>query len=184
MPSLRFNLLKAAIAVLTGVFGAGVLSVGVFGTNPLQAVDREDVLEQMRNSRPSDLQILIEKPDAGGSRIIGIYAVKQGQTDPDIRRYQVWEESPADLNIYYESVSCSRDSPLRVKRTLNATYIHTLNPGGSVNATNREDHLVWWAACVPETAGMDPATLRDKALSLGYSTLIPERQELLPALAP
>ena len=78
MPSLRFNLLKAAIAVLPGLFCV----------DPLQAVDRKDVLEQMRNSRPSDLQILIEKPDAGGSRIIGIYAVKQGQTDPDIRRYR------------------------------------------------------------------------------------------------
>jgi hypothetical protein len=53
-----------------------------------------------------------------------------------------------------------------------------------VNASNRENHLVWWAACVPEMAGTDPATLREKALSLGYSTLIPERQELLPALAP
>ena len=62
--------------------------------------------------------------------------------------------------------------------------MNTVNPGGSVNASNREDHLVWWAACVPEMAGTDPATLREKALSLGYSTLIPERQELLPALAP
>jgi hypothetical protein len=49
---------------------------------------------------------------------------------------------------------------------------------------NREDHLVWWAACVPEVAGTDPATLREKALELGFSTLLSERQEQLPALAP
>ena len=65
-----------------------------------------------------------------------------------------------------------------------AVYVRTINPGGPVNDTNREDHLVWWAACMPQLAGTDPATLRDKALSLGYSTLIPERQEQLPALAP
>jgi hypothetical protein len=33
-------------------------------------------------------------------------------------------------------------------------------------------------------AGTDPASLRQKALDLGYSTLIPERQQQLPALAP
>ena len=43
---------------------------------------------------------------------------------------------------------------------------------------------MWWAACVPDVTGTDPTTLRQKALDLGYSTLIPERQELLPALAP
>lgn len=174
MRSLRSNLLMAAVAVLPVMLDV----------DPLQAIDRKDVLEQMRNSRPSDLQILIEKPDAGGNLVIGIYAIKRGKTDPDLRSYQIWEESPADLNIYSESVSCSLQSPLRVKRTLNAVYVNTVNPGGSVNASNREDHLVWWAACVPEMAGTDPATLREKALSLGYSTLIPERQELLPALAP
>ena len=41
----------------------------------------------------------------------------------------------------------------------------------------------WWAACVPEVAGTDPATLRQKALDLGFSTLISEQQEQLPALA-
>ena len=48
---------------------------------------------------------------------------------------------------------------------------------------NQEDHLVWWATCVPEVAGTDPATLRQKALDLGFSTLIPEQQEQFPALA-
>ena len=97
MRSLRSNLLMAAVAVLPVVLNA----------DPLQAIDRKDVLEQMRNSRPSDLQILIEKPDAGGNLVIGIYAIKRGKTDPDLRSYQIWEESPADLNIYSELVSKS-----------------------------------------------------------------------------
>ena len=151
---------------------------------PIRGIDRQEVLEQMRKSRPQDLKVLIEEPDAGGPRIIGIYAVRTPSTTGTARRYQIWEESPSDLNIYFESVDCSPSSPLRVKRTATAVYVRTINPGGPVNDRNREDHLVWWAACVPELAGTDPATLRDKALSLGYSTLIPERQEQLPALAP
>ena len=62
--------------------------------------------------------------------------------------------------------------------------MRTINPGAVVADRNREDHLVWWGACVPEVAGTDPAPLRQKALDLGFSTLIAERQEQLPALAP
>ena len=148
------------------------------------AIDRKEILEQMKKSRPQNLQVLIEEPDAGGTRTIGIYGIKTGGGDPNLRRYQLWEESPSDLNIYFESVNCSPTNPLRVKRTETAVYVRTINPGGIVTDQNREDHLVWWAACVPEVAGTDPDSLRDKALSMGFSTLIPERQELLPALAP
>ena len=42
---------------------------------------------------------------------------------------------------------------------------------------------MWWAASVPEVAGTDRATLRQKALDLGFSTLISEQQEQFPALA-
>lgn len=148
------------------------------------AIDRQEVLEQMKNSRPADLTVLIETPDAGGLRTIGIYAIKPSAADPKVRQYKIWEELPNDLNIYFESVNCSVTAPLRVKRTSTAVYVRNLNPGGPVSDTNREDHLVWWAACVPEVAGTEPASLRQKALDLGYSTLIPERQQQLPALAP
>ena len=165
-------------------FGAmGVVAALVSGGASV-AIDRQDVLDQMRKSRPQDLQVLIEEPDAGGNRIIGIYGIRKGGSDPNLRRYQIWDESPADINIFFESVNCSPATPLRVKRTTSAVYVRTLNPGGPVGETNREDHLVWWAACVPDVTGTDPTTLRQKALDLGYSTLIPERQELLPALAP
>ena len=149
-----------------------------------EAISRQEVLEQMKKSRPKDLQVLMEEPDAAGPRIIGIYGIKPGGGDGTLRSYSLWEESPSDLNVYVESVDCGVDNPLRVKRTLSAVFVRHLNPGGPILEGNREDHLVWWAACVPEVAGTDPATLREKALELGFSTLLSERQEQLPALAP
>ena len=164
----------------TALFGLGM----VLASSAVHAIDRKDVLEQMKKSRPTDLQVLIEKPDAGGLLTIGIYGIRAVGADSPLRQYKVWEEFPADLNIYVETVDCSPSNPLRIKRTATAVYVRNLNPGGPVSDFNREDHLVWWAACVPEMAGKDPATLRQKALELGYSTLIPERQQQLPALAP
>ena len=149
-----------------------------------EAISRKEVLQQMKQSRPKDLQVLIEEPDAGGPRIIGIYGIKPGGVDGTLRSYSLWEESPSDLNVYVESVKCGVNAPLRVKRTLSSVFVRYLNPGGPILEGNREDHLVWWAACVPEVAGTDPTTLREKALQLGFSTLLTERQEQLPALAP
>ena len=165
-------------------FSSAVASVLLLCGLVAEAFDRKEVLEQMRNNRPADLQVLVEEPDAGGTRTIGIYGIKRDSSSTDVRRYSLWEESPSDLNIYFESVSCRVEKPLRVKRTGTAVYVRMLNPGGLINPTNREDHLVWWAACVPDLAGTDPAMLQQKALDLGFSTLIPERQEQLPALAP
>ena len=163
---------------------SAAMGCAVLALAPADAIDRKEVLEQMRKSRPQDMTVLIDRPDAGGQLIVGIYGIRKVPSDPDLRRFQIWEESPADLNIYFESANCSKDAPVRVKRTGTSVYVRMLNPGGPVNDGNLEDHLVWWAACVPEFAGRDPATLREQALSLGFSTLIPERQEELPALAP
>ena len=151
--------------------------------SPGKSFSRKDVMEEMKAQRPRDLQVLSRQPVAGGEVTLGIYAVEPVASDAESRRYRLWEESPNDLNVYFESVRCSPARPLRVKRTASAVYLRTLNPGGAVTDVNREDHLVWWAACVPEVAGTDPALLRQKALELGFSTLIPERQEQLPALA-
>ena len=156
----------------------------VFAPLPGQSFSRQDVMDEMKAQRPQDLQLLIQRPVAGGELTLGIYSIEQVATDPQSRRYRLWEESPNDINVYFESVRCSPTRPVRVKRTASAVYVRTLNPGGAVSDVNREDHLVWWAACVPEVAGTDPGLLRQKALDMGFSTLIPERQEQLPALAP
>lgn len=167
--------LRFSIALL----GLSLLLVPTSG----KSFSRKDVMEEMKAQRPRDLQVLSRQPVAGGEVTLGIYAVEPVASDAESRRYRLWEESPNDLNVYFESVRCSPARPLRVKRTASAVYLRTLNPGGAVTDVNREDHLVWWAACVPEVAGTDPALLRQKALELGFSTLIPERQEQLPALA-
>ena len=86
------------------------------------------------------------------------------------------------LNIYVESVNCSTKKPLRVKRTPSRVYMRTLSRRSDHRREPRRSPGVV-AACVPEVAGTDPATLRQKALDLGFSTLISEQQEQLPALA-
>jgi hypothetical protein len=68
---------------------------------------------------------------------------------------------------------------MRVTRDKSAIYLQRLNPGGLVTSANRENHLVWWAACEPELAGEDPSELTEKAKSLGFSTLQVESQEIL-----
>ena len=82
-----------------------------------EAISRQEVLEQMKKSRPKDLQVLMEEPDAGGPRIIGIYGIKPGGGDGTLRSYSLWEESPSDLNVYVESVDCGVDNPLPVSYT-------------------------------------------------------------------
>ena len=151
---------------------------------PGKGFSRQDVMDEMKAHRPLDQHLQILRPVAGGELTLGIYSIETVAIDPQSRRYRLWEESPRDLNIYFEAVHCSPSRPVRVKRTESAVYVRTLNPGGAVTDINREDHLVWWAACVPEVAGTDPGLLRQKALDLGFSTFIPERQEQLPALAP
>ncbi len=55
-------------------------------TAPIRGIDRQEVLEQMKKSRPQDLKVLIEEPDAGGPRIIGLYAVRAPSSTDTMRR--------------------------------------------------------------------------------------------------
>ena len=110
-----------------------------------------------------------------------MYSLEQDEADPDLRRYKLWQESFDDLNIYSETVRCSLDEPIRVKRDSTSIYVRRLNPGGVVSQVNQEDHLVWWAACVPDLAGSDPSTLKKAALARGYTTGLVEYQEVFNA---
>ena len=139
---------------------------------------REKVLEKMRASRPADL-VVLETSELGGTSLLGIFAVRVDSADTELRRYKLWRESPENLIIPTESVSCSRTEPMRVSRDKTAIYLNRLNPGGLITSANREHHLVWWAACEPEHAGADPSALTEKAKALGFSTLQNESQEML-----
>ena len=134
---------------------------------------------EIQKLRPPNLVVLIQKPGLGGDYVLGIYGIEIDQNDPNLRRYKIWEEWSYDLKVRSETVRCNPEGPLRVKRDSKSIYVRRLNPGGLINSANQEDHLVWWAACVPEMAGIDPSTLKGKALSLGFSTGLVENQEIL-----
>ncbi len=156
-----------------------LILVSSFSFQSLVAMDRQEVIEKMKKLRPSDLVILLRKPDLGGDYILGMYSVEKDDLHPYLRRFKLWEESPLDLNVYSETVSCKPEEPIRIKRDGRAVYVRRLNPGGAVTVANREDHLVWWAACSPDFAGVDPSTLKKEALKLGYTTVLIESQEIL-----
>jgi len=143
------------------------------------AFDREELLEQMKRMRPAGIKVLETRPAAGGTYTLGIYSITKDPTDPDLRRYKLWREYPDDLVVPTESVRCSKDAPTRVTRDKEAIYVWRLNPGGVITDANRENHLVWWAACVPAQTGVDPTTLTTEARKLGYSTLLVEAMEVL-----
>lgn len=156
-----------------------LLSAGVLWVQAAAALDRTQVLDQMRRMRPETMAILETRQVDGGTYTLGLFALSGDQADPQLRRYKLWKEYPHDLVVPTESVNCSTDGPLRVTRDDQAIYVRRLNPGGTVTPANREDHLVWWAACVPDQAGVDPSTLKPKAQELGYSTVLSESTEIL-----
>ena len=143
------------------------------------AFDREELLEQMKRMRPAGIKVLETRPVAGGTYTLGIYAIAKDPADPELRRYKLWREYPDNLVVPTESVHCSKDAPTRVTRDKEAIYVWRLNPGGVITDANRENHLVWWAACVPAQAGIDPATLTTEARKLGYSNVLIEAMEVL-----
>ena len=143
------------------------------------AFDREELLEQMKRMRPAGIKVLETRPVAGGTYTLGIYAIAKDPADPELRRYKLWREYPDNLVVPTESVHCSKDAPTRVTRDKEAIYVWRLNPGGVITDANRENHLVWWAACVPAQAGIDPATLTTEARKLGYSIVLIEAMEVL-----
>ncbi len=165
------------------IFSLGLLASAAFQPAFAGAANREELLEQMKAMRPVDL-VVLEQDEGAEEYTLGIFAVSADPLDPQIRRFKLWQEYADNLVIPTESVNCSREQPLRVTRDTGAIYVRKLNPGGARLASTREDHLVWWAACHPDSAGQDPAGLSVKARELGYSTELIESQEVLRLPAP
>ena len=157
----------------------------LMGSAAVQAVpvDRESLLEQMKAMRPVDL-VVLDQRDGANAYTLGIFAINKDPADPELRRFKLWQEYADDLVVPSESVSCSREEPLRMTRDNDAIYIRKLNPGGPLRLSTREDHLVWWAACHPTLAGKEPETLGEQARELGYSTQLIESEEVLRLPAP
>ena len=174
------SILSSCIRRLVGIAGLSLCFIGFFAFIPYQAGDRKILMEKVPTMRPSNLVILIKRTHIqGGEYLLGIYDLKVDEVDQTLRRFKLWKEWPFDLSIHSELVRCSYEEPLRLKRYSKSIYVRRLNPGGGVTTSNREDHLVWWAACFPSLAGIDPETLNEKALEMGFSTELIESQEIL-----
>jgi hypothetical protein len=115
-----------------------------------------------------------------GNFAIGVHNVKPDPRDSSARTIVVWVEAPSDVKLAVDTLRCSPEAPMRLTRKGRDLWIKELNPGGVITEANRLDHQIWWAACFPEHAGQDPATLQALARKLGYSGQLREQQQVLP----
>lgn len=131
-------------------------------------------------ARPRGMVLLLERVVPGGKQAIGVYGITPEANQPGLYRVKVWDEMPNNVVVRNETIRCSTTDPLRVTSDGKRLFVRTLNPGGPITASNRIDHLVWWATCAPEHAGKDPASLRAVARQLGYSGGLVESEQVLP----
>jgi hypothetical protein len=147
----------------------------------LGAPDPSNPHRSTSQQRPPDLVLLREWTTMEGNFAIGVHDAKPDPRDPEARTIVVWVEAPAEVKLAVETLRCSPAAPMRMTRKGRDLLIKELNPGGAINEANRLDHQIWWAACFPDQAGKDPATLQAKARALGYSGQLREQQQVLPA---
>ncbi len=129
--------------------------------------------------RPAGLVILQEKLTREGPVAVGVFGAKADPLMPGTWSVQIWEEKLDRVTIATDKIRCGPQEPMRVTGTASRLIVRELNPGGPITSSNRLDHLIWWAVCVPAQAGKDPATLGALARSLGYSGQLVEREEVL-----
>jgi hypothetical protein len=133
-------------------------------------------------SRPKGFKVLLDRVTHRGREVVGIYGLVSEPNQPGMWRVQVWEELDDRVTVATDKIGCSPTNPLRITGTARRLVIRELNPGGVITPANRLDHLMWWAVCVPEQAGKDPASLGPLARQLGYSGRLPEREQVVLGL--
>jgi hypothetical protein len=141
--------------------------------------DQGDMVNPI-DARPPGLVVLWERAGRGGQEAVGVYAVSKDPNDPEVRQIKVWLELPNNLRVRQETIRCSLSQPMRMSSNGREFILSELNPGGMITSANRLNHQIWWAACYPEQAGKDPATLAPLARKLGYSGHLVEREQVLP----
>ena len=157
------------------------LCCGVLALAPGVVLAQSGLMESPELSRPLGMVLLTERLVPGGKQAAGIYQIEVDPVLPDVRRVKVWLELPNDLQVRNETIRCSAKTPMRVTTDGRDLIVRQLNPGGLITPSNRLDHLIWWAVCVPELAKQDPATLGDKARQLGYSGHLQESEQRVPS---
>jgi len=159
----------------------GLLARPAAAQTNLGAPDASNPHRSSTEQRPADLVLLREWSNMDGSYAIGVHGVKPDPRDRSARTIVVWVESPSEVKLALDTLRCSPDAPMRLTRKGSDLMIKELNPGGQITDANRLDHQIWWAACFPEQAGKDPATLKAQARQLGYSGLLREQQQVVPS---
>ncbi|MFN9628942.1 MAG: hypothetical protein ACK59A_01745 [Cyanobacteriota bacterium] len=133
---------------------------------------------------PPDLLVLMRKSSLKGRWRLGVFGRQQDPSQPDIWRLKLWEQTEDRVFVSVDVLNCSRAQPMRITggRTTGGgqLMLRNLNPGGLITPANRLDHQIWWAACFPDQAGKDPATLAAEARRLGFSGNLPEREQVVP----
>jgi len=138
-----------------------------------------------RAPRPADLVILQERQTMQGPEWIGVFGVVVDPAQAGVRRVRIWQETLDTTTTSTDVIHCNSKAPMRItgdgSGARRRVIVRELNPGGLVTAANRLDHKIWWATCVPEQAGRDPADLRTVARQLGYNGNLSEREQVLVA---
>jgi hypothetical protein len=158
----------------------GLATLPAGAQTSLGAPDASNPHRSATEQRPADLVLLREWTTMEGDFAIGVHDAKADPRDPSARTIVVWVEAPGDVKLAVDTLRCSPAAPMRLTRKGRDLWIKELNPGGAITEANRLDHQIWWAACFPDQAGKDPATLQAKARQLGYSGQLREQQQVLP----
>jgi hypothetical protein len=171
----------ACLALALGALLMPPLAAPAGAQTSLGAPDALNPFRKPEEQRPAGLVLLREWQTMAGAYAIGVYDAKPDPRDSDARTIVVWLEEPTGVRLAVETLRCSPSAPMRLTRRGRDLLIRELNPGGPVTEANRLDQQIWWAACFPEQAGRDPATLVPLARRLGYSGTLREQQQVLPA---
>lgn len=174
-----FPSLRGAIAL--PLLASVALPLAATAQTSLGASDPTNPFRKPEEQRPAGLVLLREWQSMEGPHAIGVYDAKVAVNDPSARTIVVWLEAPGGVKLAVETLRCSPEAPMRLTRRGRDLLIRELNPGGAITDANRLDHQIWWAACVPEQAGKDPAGLAVLARQLGYSGRLREQEQVVPA---
>jgi hypothetical protein len=136
---------------------------------------------------PPDLVVLARRSGLRGRWRLGVFGRQPDPGQPLVWRIRLWEQTEDRVFTATDVLNCSPAQPMRITGGTGAAgpgngliSLRDLNPGGPITPANRLDHQIWWAACVPEQAGKDPATLGAEARRLGFSGTLVERERVVP----
>lgn len=135
-------------------------------------------------SPPPDLLVLTKRSTLKGRWRLGVFGRQPDPSQPLVWRLKIWEQTEDRVIVSTDVLNCGPTQPMRVTggsgEARGVLILRDLNPGGAITPANRLDHQIWWAACFPEQAGRDPATLGPEARRLGFSGTRLEREQVVP----